>query len=394
MSLYRFELKKILSNKTLIISIIIFTLINLYKIFSMYCESDLNNKDFVKFNSCYYSIYEGLKGEITQEKLSAVIDNYSYTQGVIMGQYDFDENTSYSGNPYIDANVFLKIFEDMNYYSCYEENNNAIVKNAKENLSFYKSIGNAREEKLNKAIVKTYAGRKINSYYNLEYTEDYIKYDFSSLLVIIIIVLGLAPVFSREKETGMNLINQTSQMGGYPLIRAKLLASLTFVFSVALWFCTMDLICFKAFFSVEGFSMPLYAIKSFEFCSFNKSIRLFVLISFALKVIFFFIIALITLLLSSKSKESATTFVLSLIIPALFIIANVFLEKSSLMYSINPANLLTFRQTVDGLNFINIFGRLINVAWLSLFFTASELFALVLLVIRLSGKITPKEKSI
>ena len=64
------------------------------------------------------------------------------------------------------------------------------------------------------------------------------------------------------------------------------------------------------------------------------------------------------------------------------------------MYSINPANLLTFRQTVDGLNFINIFGRLINVAWLSLFFTASELFALVLLVIRLSGKITPKEKSI
>ncbi|WMJ80049.1 hypothetical protein RBU49_14575 [Clostridium sp. MB40-C1] len=394
MRILKYELIKIFRKKFIIIALIIFSLVNIYKI-NFYFKNDhiVNNeyKTDIEYNAGYWAAHNKISGTITNDKINFIKDRYKHAKSVVdSGNYDTEtiQPDTYTGYIFGDMNMFKELYDGLDY--CYNYGNrlkNVILK-AQKNIEFYREHNNLFQVKNNEKIINVYGERGISEFYDTKAFEEFFRYDFSSLLIILLLILGLTSVFSGEKESSMNVMLLTSKYGRNTTIYAKIIASMIYVITISIYFFILDFICFSNIFKLIGHNLPIYAMVNFERTPLNMKIWHFVIYSGAIKLLGFMVIGVVVLLFSSIFSESILAFILSGGMISAYLGSNDFLSHKAreVVDFINPISLLTNREFFKKYNVIDIFGEPFFQSTVTLIFMLIFLLLIIFIIVIINRK--------
>ena len=220
-----------------------------------------------------------------EERLKGLIAMESFSR-------DYDPDT-YTGYVLKDWMVFHDyISKNLKYAVGYAYLIQDVLRRAEANIDFYRRLGNESMVRENLAIIRLYSNRNIAEFRNLYGVRYYLFYDFSSLILLLLLLLTVSPVFVGEKTNRMNQLFPAFAKGGPALRNAKIGFVFLVTFAYSFWFYLIDLIGFAIFSHLQGFSLPLYAVQDFQFTPLNLSVFQFTLASLCVKSLGLVLIAL------------------------------------------------------------------------------------------------------
>lgn len=284
MTLLKAEILKAIRKPYVPIAFIVLTAVNLIGVF-------LSNRVYQAWapEADYNRLcVERACGPIDSELLDYVIGETNRLSLMIATETfsrDYDPDT-YTGYILKDWIVFHDyISKNLKYAVGYDYVMQDVLRRAVENVDFYQRFGNERMARVNREIYRLYSNRHIPEFRNLYGIRYYLHYDFSSLIILLLLLLTLSPVFAGEKANRMNLLFPTYPDGGAALLGAKIAFVFLVTIAYSFWFYLVDLIGFSIFAHMQGFSLPLYAVQDFQFTPLRLTVFQYILLGFALKTL-------------------------------------------------------------------------------------------------------------
>lgn len=351
-----FELKKFFRQKNIIICIVLFLILNIYNI---YTQSSLNDKSMNMFNAASLKFYTTIEGHISPEKIQ-FISEYSK-----QCEKDFRENQEtivenskyYTGFAYGDMNMAQEHLNEISRLLSYASQSNEWIKEAKSNINYYDLIDNQYMKKTNEEIVNIYNGRYINEYYKTDGFCSLLNYNFSSLLIFLLIILYASQIFVSEKESGMYELIMTTEHRNVGYVLTKLKSLILYCVFLTVMFYIVDLISFYKCYYLRGFDLPLYAVNGFEKTPLNIKIWQYILLSFFINLLGYFLISLICSYISIISKNGQSAIIIAFIVFALLICLNsIEVGKIQNILDFNPLKLLQIQNLFASFKALNFFG--------------------------------------
>lgn len=341
-----FELKKILQNKFIWLLIVSFLIIDLYKIYDIKKSLDYPIVGSEK-------IYNIVKGNVTNDKAEFLINNYDRLSRIVEEDtYSKEGNQegTYTGYIYGDYSEFGEYYEDYKKIYNYPKEMNKILQVAQDNLDLYKS-GDEFEIRKNQKIISDYAGRKIDKYYSTDNMQTYLEYDFSTLLMYILVLAGVSEILFLEKKNKMFFLIETSAKGMKKNMFSKLLSIGIYSLMLVLIVKAVDILWFAAFFDIEGWTQPLYSISDYMYTPFNNSIITYIIFDTVLKYVGVLFWGIVTFFISYIFMDNVRTMAVGMaaFCGAIFLCLN---DKAI----INPIALFVPTELVKNFEVINILG--------------------------------------
>lgn len=363
--LIRYEFYKLFCKRSILVVLILFSVINLFKINNEFHSYSYlaDGNDSHSWNSVYWQIYEDYSGEITTEKINHLLSIYQpladATADMTASTASDNPNTM-TGNVYSDRNILEKYYvQPMEYFYNYRTYAIQVAEKAKENASLYREQGQAYEVRKNGVIYNLYYGRSIPNFAYQEMYNYYLNYDFSSILVLLLCLYGIVSTFVCEKETQMDMLLLTNPNGGKKTTLAKIVAATLFIIGVAIWFSTLDYIGFAASFgTTAGYNLPLYAINNFSTASVNCNLLQYSILSAVTRAIGVWTMSMVFLLISMFWRNALVPFVAGFGAALCLIVTGASQSYSSNIWLkiINPYSLLTNRILFGKTEFIDFAG--------------------------------------
>ena len=143
-----------------------------------------------------------------------------------------------------------------------------------------------------------------DEFYLYDGWESLLSYDFSDLLILLLLVLAVAPAFTCEKENGMILILFSCKRGRWPMLFSKCGSAVIFSWLITALFALFNLLIFGLLCGFEGWNSPLYAIESYRNTPFSGSVLMFYVLICGAKAIGFSVTVLLLIFLSACFKKS------------------------------------------------------------------------------------------
>ncbi|MGG4144269.1 ABC transporter permease [Paenibacillus algorifonticola] len=356
-----FEWRKHFLKRSMIAALLLFSVLNVVKIYSVHEGSSLFTNPGWK--ELYWEKYADFGGTIKNEKIEKLMNIYwPLDQQVAERTTSTAYRTpdTYLSNVYEDWNFFrFNYVQPMKYAYDYKAYAQDVVSAANENIAFYESLGNTYERSKNAAIAELFQGRSITSFAYTEMYQYYVGYDFSGLLVLLICLYGLMSVFLYDKETEMDILLLTTKAGGGASIRAKLIASALFVSGVSLWFWLMDFVAFSTIFdSWDAASSPLYMLEDFIHAALNVSLGQYAILSALVKTAGMLVFALAFLFMSNLFRNALVPFIIGLSVSFVCIyMEEVYMGSGRIWIKvINPFVLLVNRELFRKIEFVSMAG--------------------------------------
>ncbi|MEK4005048.1 ABC transporter permease [Paenibacillus sp. FSL H3-0333] len=359
--LISYEWQKHFRKGTIIIAILLFSIMNIGKIYSIYeREALLSNPGWKEL---YAEQYHTFGGRITNAKIKQLMTIYqpmeNQTAEHTLSSTYRPEGTWLS-NVYEDWNFFRYCFVyPMKYNYDYKAYASNVVIKAKENSIFFKSFGNLYESRKNEVIARIFHGRDITSFSDKEMYRGYVQYEFSSLLVLLLCMYGLISVFLSEKETEMDSLLMTTKTGGFKVLYAKLWASGLFICLISIWFWFLDYTTFYLIYgSKGGSSSPLYALEDFVHTPLNISLGQYALLYSFFKTMGMIVAGLSFLFISNLFRNALIPFLsgLTLIIVCTYMQEAFAGPGHMLLKLLNPFVLVVNRDLFRKAEFIALLG--------------------------------------
>lgn len=373
-----FEGRKHFLTKSMLVLISIFLLVNAIKIYAVYKEqSPLEALSDSCFKEAYDNLYSRYKGELTEEKVDGIMDIYTpLREKVDAGTYSTErEKGSMTYNTRSDCLLLNWCFiSNIAYETEYKSYADAIVKNAVSNIEFYNKHNNGYEARKNYKIAKAFQNRTLSNFYNTDGFRSLMYYDFSTLIVLLLCLFGCSSVFTKEKETEMNLLLATSVKGKGATLLAKLIATILFLLFICFLFSAEDYLLFYwNFENMDAYLEPLYMLEAFQDTMLHANLITAYLITVASKMLGVCTIGMLFLMVSLYGKNALTVIVGNLgVLIGLIAAYGKFSEVSEWA---NPFSLLYARKLFMYPEFINCFGMPI------MDFVFVYIFAVVLMVL-------------
>jgi len=317
MKLVYFEMRKSWLKIPILILIIVLTCINVYKIKSDFLVNnvDTGSEDLLRISK--FGLYEDkLKGEVTNEKIDFIKNTSDSLEEEVKGfafstQYD---EKRYTGYVFGDYRLFDGTLKNMfRYIVQYSNTSNKISNKAYENIAFYKEHNNIFEERKNSKIFNAYSGRKLDSFYLTHGSKVFFHYDFSCLLIIILIIVTACQSFSKEYESKMDVLISTSS-GMKSTVIAKCISSVFFCGAVSIFFSIIDLLTINYFYNLEGLTSPIYSLSSFATSPFTLSVISMIFYVLLIRFIVYVFLSFLVMLISYICKKSIASVILSFVI--------------------------------------------------------------------------------
>ena len=294
----RFEIKKIFTKSTLVL-LLILLFANTINIAVNYNQTsdEINERG-------YSNVYNRVKGTITNDKISFIAKNLEkMTNLVNENKYSSEEvdDDTYTGYVYGDMSVFQDIYNEMYTAALYNESISEKLAIIEENIS------NAKQGS-SKAVYEELKERMINrvilKYYNTAGMEAYLDYDFSTILIILLVITCVVQLYTIDRKSEMLLLIGTTKKYYEQYTRGKLLSVFFIIFFSVIFFRLVDYVIFKQFNYVEGFLNPLYSLPYFNFTYSNITIIGYLLVDIIYKILIIYFFALIIIVLSKFIKKS------------------------------------------------------------------------------------------
>jgi hypothetical protein len=385
-----FEFRKLFVNIHMIAAFIIFSAINVAKIESVYrTQSPLAQSS--EMRKAYWALYGSYAGEITKEKIDSLLSLFRPIESKATSRTAstaMDSPGTLTGNWYMDYHMLnWYYFQPMERFYSIRGSALQIVGKSSENAEIYRALGNIFEASKSELIAAIFSGREIRFFAGTEMFQYLIQHDFSVLLVLLLCLHGISPAFSVEKETDMDLLLLPARYGGRKTSAAKAMASAAFSTLACAWFFMLDFIAYAVSFkTLNGASMPIYALKNFVNSPAEMTLGAYAFASSALKTIGVAALSMLFLFVSSFFKRSLLPFAINT--AALTVLAHLqdSLAGSShvLAKAMNPLALAANRELFKKPEFINLFGHPALSAAAALFAAIMSALALALLSVRFS----------
>lgn len=368
MKMISFELKKYVLKPSILAFILLFVFINLVKFFEIYYYFGGGQYAVSGYNSVeegFDKLYPIYGGKITQEKIDGINAEYAEAQQKLndRGVGDTVYDDCYTGYPYGDVGLFKDYFIPGYEYAIFYSNRaEELSAAAEENVEFYSGI-NDYEVRKNKLISDVFKGRYVNYYVNSDGWKTLFDYKFSTILVMLMIVLAFSPVFSGERAGGFDKLIVSSGKRK-AAVRAKLIASCMFTFSATALFFLLDVLYVAVFHGLSYFNAPVYAIREYANCPFTITLFNAMLLSFIGRLIAILFFSALTNFISSFGKNTALSLFLSITLGAALIVLSDILPNS-----LNPLGLAYSSHFLKSFSVENIFGIPVFTAAVAAVFT-------------------------
>lgn len=301
-------------------------------------------------------VYSKVEGPITLENMQWIVSEYSRLNEIIQsGQFSTEEDraNTYTGYVFQDSFLFEQLYEDAKYAFEYGSNAEKIALTAAENAQFYFPHGNTGLSERYTTMAKAFQDRKISSFYRTEGWMSYFTYEFSNLMIMLAVLIGVSTMFSLEWELGTKTLLQVTLNGNDRARKSKLLSAAVYIWGVTTIFSIQDFLRFALYYGFRGFGNPLYAISELSETILNISIGKFLVFNYAVKLLGICVFAIQILLLSAVVKSNIYAFGGGLAVLALQIVADAFCLKVSMLPLLNSAQLCAvFEGTTIGGNFV------------------------------------------
>lgn len=311
-----YECRKHFFTPVMLWMMLAFLAFNGIKIYSVYLENSIfSSKNQPEFLEVYEQFYKEYKGEITSEKIQKLLSIYKpikkKTDSGLVGT-GADKN-SYTYNLYSDELLLRFCFLDkLKYNHFYKAYANNIVKQAKENMSFYKKVGNQYEYKKNYQIAKAFYHRELGEFYNYDRYQQLLAYDFSSIFLILLFIYGCSSVFVKEEETEMKYLIATSCRGGRDTFLAKIVSTLLFVVAAGGIFAIFNGFFFQIWYGIgDAGNQPLYVIKAFQNTDLSLSLKESYFLFSGIRILGFFLLGTLFLCVSLFVKKTIPAFIIN-----------------------------------------------------------------------------------
>lgn len=393
--LIRFEFYKLFWKRSILVVLVLFSVINLFKInneFHSYSYLADGNGSH-SWNSVYWQLYGNYSGKLTTEKINHLLSVYQPLADAtadMTASTDTDNPNTMTGNVYSDRNILDKYYvQPMEYFYNYRTYASEVAEKAKENVAFYKEQGQIYEVRKNSVIYNLYSGRSISTFAYQEMYNYYLNYDFSSILILLLCLYGIIGTFVCEKETQMNTLLLTNPNGGKKTTLAKIVAATLFVTGVAIWFSIMDYIGFSlSFGTTEGYNLPLYAISNFSTAAINCNLLQYSILSAVIRAVGVWSMSMVFLLISMFCRNALVPFVTDFGVALCLVITGALQSYSSNIWLkvINPYSLLANRVLFSKTEFICFAGYPIQSFLAAIIFTVIVGLAIITAMLILSKR--------
>lgn len=316
MKMISFELKKYVLKPSVLAFVLLFAFINLVKFFEIYYYFGGGQYAVAGYNSLsegYNKVYSVYGGKITREKIDGINAEYAKAQQKLneRGVGDTVYDDCYTGYPYGDVELFKNsIIPEYEYAIFYSDKAEEISAAADENVEFYSGI-NDFEVRKNRLISDTFKDRYVDYYVSADGWTTLFDYKFSTILVMLMIVLTFSPVFSGERAGGFDKLIISSGKRRIS-VRAKLMTSGVFTFAATLIFFLIDVFYVAIFHGLSCFSAPVFAISEYANCPFTITLFAAMLLSFIGRLIAMLFFSALTNFISSFGRNTALSLFLSI----------------------------------------------------------------------------------
>lgn len=358
MKLVASELKKLSKNRIIFIIIAAFILLDVFNIYRNY---NISNGMPDGVAAAQRVLQNQLDGEITEEKTTLINTKIDELTELVNGEFNAQKEPDkrfLSGYAFWDLQLWESYQNYIERASEYADNLEGKIETASDNIAYYKDR-NPFYSAENELYFHTYSNRIINEIYDTDTLPDYFSYSFSSVLMVIVLLIGVVPVFCNECECDMHTVLLTSRFGRRRTINAKIFSSVIFTIAVSLLFATADFFAFWSFDGIDGLSAPLYAVQGYENTSLSLSVFQFCILLFIIKTVGILVVSLIFLLFSRLFKKSVVPFVCGLVTFFLLMMSKVFFTNQigRIINLFNPITLLTSNDLFMDFNVLNVLGQ-------------------------------------
>ncbi len=363
-----YEGRKHFFTPVMLVLFLLFSVINGLKIYSVYQQSSVfSSQNQPEFKEAYALFYPTVSGEITFEKVRDLCAIYNPIKNVAdqrMASTDKDDS-SYTYNVYSDELFFRWCFlNELEYdynYKAYAKN---IVSKASANISFYEAVKNEYGANENYEIASAFYQREVSNFYNTECYQYLFYYDFSSLLIILLVIYGCSSVFVKEQETQMNMIIGTCTNGSVKTFLSKWIATGLFLMVLCILFSLEDYAFFAALFqNLDARGEPLYALEGFKNTILNLTIDQSFLLFAGTRFLGMLVLAAFFVLLSAAIKRMLPVFIVSFGLVAGAIILQSKIVNGMRLF--NPISLVSSRTIYLNAEFINVAGYPVRIYYVS-----------------------------
>ena len=256
--LIRFEIHKVFGRHVIWLILLVFLILN-----AMNIERHHHIFKTDRMEQGRYELYQELCGEMTEEKIARIQENYNAALDILNGgNYDTEYNPEryYSGYAYGDANLWREVKEEYDRIQGYESEMTALTDSAKrmnENSALSEYYRRQNEQ-----IINIYERRSLQQFSRLEGVTALSEYRLSSVLLIMLLILTAGNMYVIERENGMAEMICTARNGGMKTATAKLFASLLITAFFCILFYGMDIALFMYFYRIDGLNQFIYAVPS------------------------------------------------------------------------------------------------------------------------------------
>ena len=291
-----FEFKKIFLHRSIWIVLLLFTLLDIWKIHDVW-RSESYFSDSPERKAAYWELYPEYEGQLTQEKEDSLNGIY---QPLFDKVKDWTFNRANNPNTITGINEFsdylflgryyIEPWTNFSEYSDYAEN---VCSIAAENVRLFYNLGNEKEVNKNAQIYLLFKDRKIDEFAYTERDERLSTYSFSNYLVLSLCLYVYVLAIDRERESEMDRFISTTLRGEQSTILAKLMVAIVISVCVSLYFFVLDQLTFRLVFGWSDAGMlPLYALSYYKYTPLKITIQEFYFVVAIMKIM-----AIITLLM-------------------------------------------------------------------------------------------------
>lgn len=352
-----YELRKLFRNRLVLFMLALFSVLNLYQIYGDYRKYAGSEKSW---RDGYFAVYDEISGPWDNEKIRYVLAEYEKAKAAVSsGNYSTepDQPGTHTGYVFGDWGLFEQIKDDMERMYHYGKTMAALTQKAADNAVFYEEKGNPALAKQNRLIAETYRDRSVTAFYDTLGISRYLKYDFSTLLILMLLIPLLSPLFAREHESGMHaLLRLTPDFRKLPY--AKLAACCTGIALVCLFFFTEDFLAFRYFYHIRGLSQPVWTLPDYFYTPLSCTVGGCLLLQAALKLLGFLVIGCVCTAFSAAAKHELIPFCCTFAVALVLVLTDAF-AGSTVLSVLNPVTMLRSEALFRDFKTVSVFGRLV-----------------------------------
>ncbi|RGC19390.1 hypothetical protein DXA09_15175 [Absiella sp. AM54-8XD] len=336
MKLLRYEWKKLLKSKLFIFSFIVLFGVHLLYSFVPYVMDYHNNGEVLQIEK---SLKQKVSGPITSETFEKI----NALKQKINPQGETNDTQA--------DKIYLNLIEtEVNNQIDYSQQMKDYCQNIKDNIVYLETHHEKRQVLKYEKLYQTYEGRTLSYYDNQKGWDKLLDNQTSVIFILLIMMITLPMVYSREKESDMELILYSTKIGNQQIQRGKLYFTISFVMVLVVLFSLIDAILTLSIYGFDGAQLPVYTNAAYHFSTMNVTMLGYWLYRVLFQLIALCCMGVIILTISRRIKNP----MMSIMITFAFVSGLLLLGETGFT-TWNPCGLLYLNKTVNDVTCITIY---------------------------------------